>query len=221
MYAKFFLWNVKKNFQSSWQTKKNQLEFQQEFGTRSEEARLLRIARDDTMESHCERAARARQSNMSSVQTRLIASLALAMTWKKLLFCHSEAACGWRISKHKNPKGLFRFASTWQDSMCHCERATRAWQSTSKESQASIQRLLIVSASPRNDKNKCLFLSFWTRSVKNLIMQESWDVSLTLNMTRFHVSLRASNASAAINRIGILFWDSLLVDCFANVRNDR
>ncbi|MDE7217102.1 MAG: hypothetical protein K2N20_03280, partial [Helicobacter sp.] len=33
---------------------------------------------------------------------------------------------------------------------------------------------------------------------------EQWqrDVSLTLNMTRFHVSLRASGASTAINNVG-------------------
>ncbi|MDE7255712.1 MAG: hypothetical protein K2N54_06000, partial [Helicobacter sp.] len=36
--------------------------------------------------------------------------------------------------------------------------------------------------------------------VKNLKLQESLRCFASLNMTRFHVSLRASSASAAINR---------------------
>ncbi|MDE7255265.1 MAG: hypothetical protein K2N54_03705 [Helicobacter sp.] len=39
-------------------------------------------------------------------------------------------------------------------------------------------------------------------------------------MTRFYVSLRASSASAAINRQRIPSERSKTVDCFANARND-
>ena len=61
----------------------------------------------------------------------------------------------------------------------------------------------------RND-----ILSFWTRSVKNLTMQEWWDVSLR-STWQWLVSLRASVASVAINRQGILMiLASHTVDCF-------
>ncbi|MDE7255952.1 MAG: hypothetical protein K2N54_07250 [Helicobacter sp.] len=44
---------------------------------------------------------------------------------------------------------------------------------------------------------------------------------LRLNMTRFHVSLRASVTSVAINGQGIPSECSKTVDCFAYARNDN
>ncbi|MDE7256172.1 MAG: hypothetical protein K2N54_08390, partial [Helicobacter sp.] len=45
----------------------------------------------------------------------------------------------------------------------------------------------------------------------------------SLNMTRFHVSLRASVTSVAINKQRILesIRDSMPFDCFAHARNDK
>ena len=51
-------------------------------------------------------------------------------------------------------------------------------------------------------------------ATQNLKCEIHRDVSRKPNMTRFHVSLRASGASVAINRQGIPSERSNTVDCF-------